>query len=98
MRAHVLIAASALCFAQTAEAAPRPTPCDGYFTSPEQGYTLGPGGSLVASGPVVPDGTTIRFSAMRKIRGKFLLFQARSPIVFDAATVDITHGCLLPEH
>ena len=98
MRLMLSILVTTTCLSQAAVAAPKTTPCDGYFVTGEQGFRVGPDGkSLLPSGPMMAEGTTLKFSAMRRIGGTAVLFQAKSPIVFDAQNVDIQHGCLLPD-
>ena len=86
--------AGILCGAGTAA---RAAECDGFFIQDEQGYTRAPvGTALLAYGPVVPKGSTLAFGAVGRIGGRFVLYQARSPLVFDAQNISLTTGCRLP--
>ena len=53
-------------------------------------------GSLVPFGPIVPKGSTIAFSATGRIGARFVLHEARSPLVFDAKNISLTTGCQIP--
>lgn len=98
LRSILSLAVTVTWLSQAATAAPKATPCDGYFVTGQQGFRIGPDGtSLLPSGPMVAEGTTLKFSAMRRIGGTAVLSQAKSPIVFDAQNIDIQHGCLLPD-
>ena len=91
----MLVAASALCAAQGALAAP--SFCDGLVQRDQQGYKFAAGGaSLSSSGSMVRKGTMLTFDGVTGIGSRIFLHQAKSPLVFDGQNISLAPGCVLP--